>query len=183
MATSDVIGLLFSLLSIYLIWAYIKHKRIAAVHSNRSHYFDGLQFSAEEYYVLVEDIVRKYAMPEVKISRVEHYEKYSLSNRRQYLRIERRSDIFDICAAPFGTGFFVSYWHGEPQRRIRDLALKTPFLSTAVSGWQGSTFYLLDTANMFKLCVKDSITEAIDQITSNKGIRGLSEAERIAFSV
>jgi hypothetical protein len=65
---------------------------------------------------------------------------------------------------------------------MRDLALKIPYLSTVVEGSQGSTYYQADMASMFKLCVIDAITEAIEQVTSNKGIRGLSEVERLAFS-
>jgi len=161
---------------------YRKPKKVGAVHSNKCHYFGTLQFSSQEFYVLVEQIMSSRMIPDVKISRVNYNEGSILSNKREYLRIERKEDIFDICAAPMGTGFFVSYWLGEPKHGARDLAGKIPFLNTAVEGWQGTTYYQLDTASMFKLCVKDSITEAIEQITTQKGIRGLSEAERFAFS-
>ena len=160
----------------------IRANRMGAIHSNKSHYFDNLQFSAQEFYASLESIIKDRKIPGVKISRVTYHEKHILSNKREYLRIERKDDIFDICAAPFGTGFFVSYWHGEPKKRMRDMAMKVPLLSTAVGGWQGTTFYKIDTAAMFNLCVKDSITEAMDNITTSKGIRGFSEAERIAFN-
>lgn len=161
---------------------YRKPKAVGAVHSNKCHYFGTLQFSSQEFYALVEQIMLSRQLPDVKISRVNYNEGSILSNKREYLRIERKNDMFDICAAPIGTGFFVSYWLGEPKHGARDLAMKIPYLNTAVEGWQGTTYYQLDTASMFKLCVKDSITEAIEQITTSKGIRGLSEAERFAFS-
>jgi hypothetical protein len=121
-------------------------------------------------------------MPDVKMMRIQYHQKHIFSNKREYLRIGRKDDIFDICAAPFGTGFFVSYWHGEPKHRIRAMAMKVPFLATAAEGWQGMTYYQIDTASMFKACVKDSIMEAIEQIATSKGVRGLSESERMALT-
>lgn len=159
-----------------------KPKTVGAVHSNLSHYFDKLQFSAQEFYSLVEGIIMERQIPNVKISRVQYNEASMFSDKREYLRIERKEDIFDICAAPFGTGFFISYWLGEPKHGMRDLAMKVPIVGDAALGMQGSTYYQMDTASMFKLCVKDSITQAIEQITTAQGVRGLSEAERLAFN-
>ena len=36
-----------------------------------------------------------------------------LSAKREYLRVTRQKLAFDLCAAPFGTGFFFSWWVGE----------------------------------------------------------------------
>jgi len=159
-----------------------KPKKVGAIHSNKCHYFGNLHFSTQEFYALVEQIMTERGIPDVKMSRVNYSEGGVLSNKREYLRITRKEDMFDICAAPVGTGFFVSYWLGEPKHGIRDIALKVPYLSTAVEGWQGTTYYKMDLASMFKLCVKDAITEAMDQITTSKGVRGLSDMERMAFS-
>ena len=160
----------------------LKKPKINTIHSNKCHYFDKLQFSTQEFYSLVEQILAERQMPDVHISRVNYNEGNILSNKREYLRILRKGDMFDICAAPFGSGFFVSYWLGEPKHTTRDLAMKVKYINTAIEGWQGTTYYQVDTASMFKACVKDSITEAIEQITSTKGVRGLSEGERMAFS-
>ena len=157
-------------------------KKVGAVHANKCHYFDRLQFSGQEFYALLETIIKERQMPDVKISRVHYHQKHLFSNKREYLRIERKDDIFDVCGAPFGTGFFVSYWHGEPKHRLRAMAMKSPLLATAAEGWQGTTYYQVDTASMFKACVKDSIMEAIEQITTTKGIRGLSDHERLALT-
>ena len=40
------------------------------------------------------------------------------SANRQYLRMHRGKHAFDICAAPFGNGFFVSWWLTEPPLRF-----------------------------------------------------------------
>jgi hypothetical protein len=179
------ISLIFYLIVITVIILIIRNyrvKKMGAIHSNKCHYFDKLQFSGQEFYALLENIIKERQMPDTKTSRVEYHQKHIFSNKREYLRIQRKDDIFDVCAAPFGTGFFVSYWHGEPKKRIRDMAMKTPFLATAVEGWQGTTFYQIDTASMFKACFKDSLMEAIEQITTSKGIRGLSDGERLTLT-
>lgn len=40
------------------------------------------------------------------------------SANRLYFRTQRGKFAFDICAAPFGTGFFVSWWLTEPPLRF-----------------------------------------------------------------
>jgi hypothetical protein len=159
-----------------------KRKKMGELGDHWNHYFSHLQFSTEEFYALVEEKIKAQAMPGVKISRVNFAETHILSNRREYLHVERKDDLFDICAAPFGTGFFVSYWLGKPTHAMRDLALKIPYLSTAVEGWQGSTYYVIDTACMFKGSVINCIKDAIEEITTSKGIRGLSEGEQMAMN-
>jgi hypothetical protein len=159
-----------------------KHKKMGELGEHWNHYFSNLQFSTEEFYALVEANIKVQAMPGVKISRVNYAETNILSDKREYLRVERKDDLFDICAAPFGAGFFVSYWLGKPTHAIRDLALKIPYLSTAVEGWQGSTYYVIDTACMFRGSVINCIKDAIEEITTIKGIRGLSEGEQIAMN-
>ncbi len=40
------------------------------------------------------------------------------------------------------------------------------------------TFYRMDTANMFYTAVHNAVTDAVDQLTTAKGVRGLSAEER-----
>jgi len=178
----EIVILVVFVIVFVLIVNYYQSKAMGTIHANKCHYFDKLQFSAQDFYDLLSAIMMDRQMPDVRISRVLHHQKHFLSNKREYLRIARKEDIFDVCAAPFGRGFFVSYWHGEPKRRIRALMMNAPYLGTAVEGWQGSTYYQIDTASMFKACVKDSIIEAMDRITALKGVRGLSEGERMALT-
>ena len=39
-----------------------------------------------------------------------------LSAKRLYLRVIRKEHVFDICGAPFGNGFFFSWWLGESRQ-------------------------------------------------------------------
>ena len=84
--------------------------RRRAVISHWHYLVEGFQTSALDFYAAVEEGVKVREVPDTFKSRVEFKEGGLASARRQYLRIERRNVAFDICAAPFGTGFFFSWW-------------------------------------------------------------------------
>src|SRR5579862_6409792 len=75
---------------------------------------ENFQASSLEFYSAFEKAVESRAVPELHSARVEHKEGGLASAKRQYLRMHRGKHAFDICAAPFGTGFFVSWWFTEP---------------------------------------------------------------------
>jgi hypothetical protein len=76
-----------------------------------SHWYavtDGIQFSAQEFFAKMEDELKARKLPQLKMSRVEYHEGGILSDKRMYLRLARERFAFDLCAAPFGRGFFFS---------------------------------------------------------------------------
>lgn len=74
------------------------------------HGFDGYNTSARDFYATVEEAVKRRGIPDVQFSRVDHAEGGVLSAKREYLRVMRDKLSFDICAAPFGKGYFFSWW-------------------------------------------------------------------------
>lgn len=172
------IVVLAAILVLFLIFK-AKPKKMTDLGSHWHHFFAGLQFSTNEFYTLVEEYITKQDMPGVKVSRVNFSEGSILSDKREYLRLERKDDMFDICAAPFGAGFFVSYWLGTPKHLLKNLAKSVPAVN-ALGG--GETYYKVDTACMFRGLVVSCVTSAIDDITTSKGIRGLSDGERMAMN-
>ena len=87
-----------------------------------SHWYnliEGLQESAQEFYSSLEQGVASKELPNIKISRIEYKEGGLISAKREYLRIKRKDLIFDVCAAPFGKGFFVSWWLGTKIKIIQ----------------------------------------------------------------
>jgi hypothetical protein len=72
--------------------------------------------SSQEFYAALEAALAKREIPELKTSRIEYHESGIISALRVYLRIERKKLAFDICAAPFGTAFFFSWWLTEPKK-------------------------------------------------------------------
>jgi hypothetical protein len=80
--------------------------------------FENLQTSAMDFYAAVELGLNSRKIPGLKISRVKWSEGGVLSPDREYLRAEGDRHAFDMCAAPFGAGYFFSSWLTEKQPRF-----------------------------------------------------------------
>lgn len=82
----------------------------AAVTGSWRKLYEGVNLSSQSFYRAVEDGLSRRQVPGASASRVTHQEGGIASDAREYLRIERSGTRLDICAAPFGTGFFFSWW-------------------------------------------------------------------------
>ena len=91
---------------------------------------ESFQFSPLEFYGMVERAAKKRDVPGLGLSRVEWKESGFLSKNRVYLRLARQRLYFDVCAAPFGTGFFVS--SRLTRKMFRMTILKMILLALAV---------------------------------------------------
>jgi hypothetical protein len=78
--------------------------------SHWHHPIENFQTSSMEFYAAVEQALKPRQIPNISTSRVDWKEGGLLSSRREYLRVQRGKLAFDVCAAPFGTGFFFSSW-------------------------------------------------------------------------
>jgi len=153
-------------------------KAAPIVHAHWYHMIEGLQASPTEFYAAVERAIAERQVPDTKISRVDYREGSLVTAKREYLRVKRRQHIFDICGAPFGNGFFVSWWLGEPQGCLSLLA-ELPFVGGFLeSVLKPLTYYMLDTALMFQASVHNAVQQVIGEMTEAKGLRALTEAER-----
>ena len=150
------------------------------IHSQWSYYFPELQFSSEEFYESVKTILVSREIPNTEISDIEFSERDEfLGDRRKYLRVRSAPYSFDICAAPYGTGFFVSWWLGEDMGCLLRLLCMIP----GVGGYfkrraEIRTYYILDSQAMFREATRLAVLNAIDDMTSAKGMRALSELDR-----
>lgn len=72
--------------------------------------FPGFNTSPSEFYSSIETAFAAHEIPEVEVKRVIWREGSFISANREYLRIGRKRHVCDICAAPFGKGFFFSFW-------------------------------------------------------------------------
>lgn len=94
---------------------------------------ENCQTSSMGFYESVEAAVLARATPEIHGARVEHKEAGLASASRIYVRIHRGKHAFDICAAPFGTGFFVSWWFTVPPLPFAILYTLGFFLGLAIA--------------------------------------------------
>ena len=149
-----------------------------------SHWYtliENLQCSSMAFYQSVENDIGTRHVPQANMSRVTGPEGGVFSARREYLRVKRRDLILDICAAPFGTGFFVSWWLG-PKPGILGFSYAIPVVGVIFEYLtRPFTYYRIDTALMFQEAVNDSVQEVIEALTKAQGLRSLTENERKAI--
>lgn len=74
---------------------------------------EGFSTSALDFYTSVEGALASRAIPDLQTSRVQWRESGVFSAKREYLRASRGRYAFDICAAPFGNGYFFSWWFAK----------------------------------------------------------------------
>lgn len=149
------------------------------VFSHWYHLLEGVKASPLDFYSAVDKAIAQRVVPDSKSSRIDWKEGGILSAKREYLRIRRKEYIFDICGAPFGDAFFVSWWLGEVPSGLLALLGSIPVLG-AFFRWfiRPMTYYRIDTALMFQEAVHAAVIEVLDQITAGNGLRALSEWER-----
>ena len=140
---------------------------------------EGLQASPKEFFTMVEKAIKAKKVPNAKYSRIDWKEGGILSAKREYLRIRRKEHAFDICGAPFGSGFFISWWLGETPSGILGIILSIPYLGFFVEKiFKPFTYYRVDTALMFQSLVHGAVLEVLDNMTKAKGLKALSELDR-----
>ena len=136
---------------------------LPSVFSHWSTLMEGLQASPKDFYSSVEVAVRKRELADCALSRVDWKEGGLFSAGREYLRVMRGRLIFDICAAPFGNGFFVSWWLARAESSFGALALLllivglfvAMIISVRIFGFlAGWLFFLVVVPALFWLFVK-----------------------------
>lgn len=83
-------------------------KRRAEVLDHWIAFADGFHVPVGEVYDAIEAELKARQIPGLDVARIEFAEGGLLSEKRIYLRMLRERLVFDVCAAPFGTGFFFS---------------------------------------------------------------------------
>lgn len=168
--------LIFLVLIIYIV---VKVLQKTEAIGNWSHLFPDMQHDPNSFYDLVENMLRERQVPDFYSKKITISEGGLLSHNRLYLEVSRGDYIFHICAAPWGTGFFFSWWVRQKMSDIDQLLILIPFAgSRIVKMRQHKSYYKLDTDSMFRKSVHQAVLAAVDSLTTAKGMRGLSELER-----
>lgn len=148
-------------------------------HSNWNHLIDEFNFSSEEFYKRLKEQLQSHGIKKVRIRFVFLKEGGTFSASRMYLRVEWKSYQYDLCAAPFGKGFFISWWLLYNHSIWEVLIAKVPFVGEWLRHkWFPVTYYKVDSASMFMTYCHQSVLKVIDEITDDSGVRAMSEGER-----
>lgn len=71
---------------------------------------DDMRASALNYYSAIEEELARREVPGIRTERIDWREGGVVTAKREYLRVSRERLTFDLCAAPFGVGYFFSWW-------------------------------------------------------------------------
>ncbi|MBI1805095.1 MAG: hypothetical protein HY033_10225 [Ignavibacteriae bacterium] len=181
MANLGILELIILFLIIYGFYHLIFRRtaRIPIILSHWHHLTENLTESTQEFYGQLELAIGARNLDVVNWSRVEFHEGGALSAKRQYLRVIRREHIFDICAAPYGNGFFISWWLGEELGWFLKIVSAIPLIGQyLLRVFRPQTYYRLDTATMFQESIHGAVVEVLEGRTKAKGLKALSEGER-----
>lgn len=173
----SIASYLILILVVLLIIAVFRSKKpLQEVLSHWHHLFETVPFSSQEFYAAVEGEVKSKDVAGITFSRVNYAQGGMFSASREYLRITFNEYAYDICAAPFGKGYFVSWWMGELTNPDVTILSNIPFIGRYFKK-RPKTFFELDTETMFKETISLCVKEVVEKLTSAKGIRQLTEAQ------
>lgn len=151
---------------------------VSDVISHWSHFFQSFALSSDAFYADLEKTLKSHEMPNSAILRTRHKEGGMLSANREYLRIKHGDLVFDVCAAPFGKDFFISWWLYETTGAMRVIFKGTRFGSFLQQRAAKRTFYQIDEEDMFRSCVHECILEMVAKMTEGRGELKLSDADK-----
>lgn len=151
---------------------------ISNVLSHWSHFFRSFAMSSNNFYDELEKTLKIHEMPNAVIGRTKHKEGGMLSAAREYLRIKHGDIVFDVCAAPFGKDFFISWWLYETAGTMRTMLKNTKMGNFLNERAAKRTFYQIDEEDMFRSCVHECILETIGKVTEGKGTLQLTDADK-----
>jgi len=167
--------LIFLLLIIFTVAMVIANNTPDAISGNWKHFYDGIQFSTTDFYAQVKQGLVDRKVDGLSYAKQSFLESHIFSARREYLRITEHEYVFYICAAPFGTGTFVSWWLCVKDEKLIN---KIPILNKlAGKDRNNKSFYQMDTEAMYKSVIQSTVTAVADGLTKEQGFR-LSELDR-----
>ncbi|MBN9483121.1 MAG: hypothetical protein BGO70_01125 [Bacteroidetes bacterium 43-93] len=170
-----LIIIFFLLLVGVIVFAYNKSR----FESKKSwqNFYDGLSISASDFYNKVKEGLEQRNIPNLSYAKESFLESHIFSSKRQYMRIIRAEYVFYVCAAPFGTGTFISEWVCiKTEGRIN----RIPIISKlAGKDRTDKSFYQIDTESMTRMAIHFTVLDVLNSLTTASGVRGLAELEML----
>ena len=173
---------LFIVFVVLFLLRLIRTKPMEETHRHQYRLFDDTALSTQDFYQALTAAVAAKEYPQVQVSRVTYFGDSLVSGNREYLRIQRFHHTFDVCAAPFGKDFFISWWIGEVPSFRRELLAAVPWIGRALErAIYGKGLYVRDAEVMFRDSITQLIEEAINATTNGRGIRGIQLKESLTI--
>ncbi|MFP5041614.1 hypothetical protein [Parasediminibacterium sp. JCM 36343] len=150
-----------------------------AIDAHWHHHFEDFQYSSKKFYESLQTLIGEYKFPNVSCSVVSRTQGL-LSGKREYLRVSTGKYAFDICAAPYGKSFFVSWWLTQSPGWLTELLAIIPL----IGGWlakksESKTYFQMDTETMFKESIHGIVLKAVESMNAANAFRFPEEAKKI----
>lgn len=157
----------------------MSHVAPTTIISHWNHRIDGLSHSSAAFYADVERVLAATQIDHLKTERVNLSEGGIFSSKREYLQVRRGEHVFHVCAAPFGNGFFISWWLGHVESGLSAWLSGLPLIGFIVQRFlKRLTYYQIDTALMFQSVTHAALTDVLGTLTEARGLKALSDTER-----
>jgi hypothetical protein len=157
----------------------ILRRKKKTYHSRWSTLIPNFQYSSTDFYSKLEDEFLSHDIGSIEVSEVSLKESSMLSDTRLYQKVVWKGLNYHICAAPFGDGFFISWWLQNEESWFSIIISRIPIFGGFLNRlFFPVTFYKIDTASMFMTYAQSSVLKIVDEIASNSGGRSLSAEER-----
>jgi hypothetical protein len=138
-----------------------------------------MQQSSNEFYAGVERIIADHNLKDVKLERVNIAEGGLFSSKREYLQVRRQDFVFHVCAAPYGNGFFVSWWFGTVEKGLLAWMKNLPYIGRLFTAIVSPlTYYRVDTANMFNSITSGAVEDTLDTVMAKNNITALTYEQK-----
>jgi hypothetical protein len=145
---------------------------VDTLHSHTYQHFEDLQMSSDEFYTMLEALIKDYKYPDIEVSRRDLKEGGLFSSKRTYLCVTRGYQNFYVCAAPYGRSFFISWWLQEDAHTASNIAEKVPVFGKAIAAkMESKSFYQIDTELMFLQSISSVVKAAVEKIKADHGFR------------
>ena len=142
--------------------------------SHWHHTFDNTKFSTQEFYKALATAIEARGIPNLQRKRITYQERFVLGAAREYARVSRGQYVFDVCASPFGTGMYVSWWLVEETTALRRILLSIRMVAYFM---KVKTYHEIDSEKMFRDLAHIAVLEAIGAMTETGGTRSLVTPE------
>ncbi len=149
------------------------------ISSHWSAFFSNFKYSPSSFYALLEKKLEEKNIDGLIVSTTTLKEKSVFSANRLYLKVVKDNLEYYICCSPFSSSTFFSSWLILNKSRSEIIISQIPFIGSYLAKKLfPKTFYTHDTTEIIMGFIHESMLSVIDEITKDKGVRKLSDAER-----
>lgn len=139
----------------------------------------GVKLQPSVFYEMIENEIARRQISNLSVTRVFLREAGWFSSRREYLRVQHKKLIFDICGFPTADSFSVSWWLGAVDKTIGNLFFEIPLVGEFLEEQLAPvTYFEIDSEAMLQRAIHTSVLSVVDELTDQNELPKLIGRER-----